>query len=171
MFEKQLVDIANRIREIQAQLQDFPVMVDYAGSPDGALEARESTLCWDTVNQAIYINVSVPQGTDWEQLCCPDPFSTDAFVVFDGVDDTPVTILAAGTITAVATFTYAILAVTAGDTAGGTVTLPVNDSATLYANVGATETFALAISAAGAVTVQRTAGADTFDIAIRGVWI
>jgi hypothetical protein len=88
-----------------------------------------------------------------------------------GVDGTGVTLIpnAAGDVTEVATFVYAVSAVTAGDAAGGVVSLEPEDSFNLYDD--ATDTLTLAIAANGSVTVQRTAGADTFDINIFGTWI
>lgn len=171
-YDDQLMALAARVRDQQSQLQELAVLLWYAGSPDGVLVAMESTFCWDTVNHALYLNTSVTKGSDWCLVACgSDVPSPTGFWTFAGVDDTPTVVIPDGAndVTAVATFIYAVHAVTGGDNAGGSVTLETNDSSILY-NDG-TDALTLAISAAGAVTLQRTAGADTFNVSLQGVWL
>jgi len=73
----QLIDISERLRDLQAQLEAFPVIMSYEGNPNGLLEAMESTMCWDTQNQALYLNVSIGRGTDWELAGTGDPGDHD----------------------------------------------------------------------------------------------
>jgi hypothetical protein len=73
----------------------------------------------------------------------------------------------AGDVVGYLTVLYSIVE-SGGGTAGGTATCAPGASVNLYAD--GTDTFALAIAADGSVTVQRTAGASTIDIAIWGVW-
>ncbi len=80
-----------------------------------------------------------------------------------------VTLLAAGAVQYVLTVVYAVRAIGAGDENGGVVTLAPGDSFALY-NDG-TDVLTLALSAGGELTVQRTAGAETFDIKLLGVWL
>jgi len=61
------VGLAERIRKIQALLAKTPILLWYAGSPDGVLNARESSLCWDVTNQRLYANTSSVEGTAWTE--------------------------------------------------------------------------------------------------------
>lgn len=63
-----IIRLDNRIAEMQSDLQNFPVLLTYSGNPDTLLNARESSLCWDTANQDIYVNVSSVEGTSWALL-------------------------------------------------------------------------------------------------------
>jgi hypothetical protein len=86
-----------------------------------------------------------------------------------GVAGTAVTWLAAGAILYVTTLLYAVRAVTGGDENGGVVTLAPGDSFALY-NDG-TDVLTLSVTAGGALQVQRTAGADSFDVKVMGIWL
>lgn len=90
---------------------------------------------------------------------------------WSGVDGTARTVIPNGTgdVTEVATFLYAVSAVTAGDAMGGTVVLEPSDSFELYDD--GTDALTLAVAADGSVTVQRTAGADTFKVSLWGTWL
>ena len=65
MPDDALLALAQRTRDLQAALQDLPVLLAYAGNPNGSLAARESTLCWDSTNRALYVNTSTGSGADW----------------------------------------------------------------------------------------------------------
>ena len=65
MPDDALLALAQRTRDLQAALQDLPVLLAYAGNPNGSLTAQESTLCWDSVNRALYVNTSTGSGADW----------------------------------------------------------------------------------------------------------
>jgi len=69
----------------------------------------------------------------------------------------------------VITLLYAVYALTGTDAAGGTVTLEAGDSINIY-NDGV-DVLTAAVSAGGVATIQRTAGADTFDVNMTGVWV
>lgn len=86
-----------------------------------------------------------------------------------GVAGTAVTLLAAGTIAYAVTLVFVVHAVTGADASGGTVTLECGDSYAIY-NDG-TDVLTLALSAGGQLTVQRTGGADTFNVNCMGVWL
>ena len=90
---------------------------------------------------------------------------------YAAVDNAGVTVIAGGTgdVTATVTFMYAVYAITGTDSTGGTVTLEPSDSFVLY-NDG-TDVLTIAVDAGGQVTVARTAGADTFNVALQGVWL
>lgn len=87
------------------------------------------------------------------------------------VDGTGVTLIpnGAGDVTQVATFIYAVSAVSAGDATGGTISLEPSESFNIYDDT--IDTLTLAVAVDGSVTVQRTAGADTFNVKIFGVWL
>lgn len=90
---------------------------------------------------------------------------------YSAVSNTAITIIpnATGDVTECITVVYAVSAVTAGDAAGGTCTLEPSDSFALYSD--GTDTLTLAVAADGSVTVQRTAGADTFKVSLWMVWL
>jgi len=67
------------------------------------------------------------------------------------------------------TFLYFVYAITGQDSAGGVATLVPGGSWTLY-NDG-TDAVTVTCNANGSVTVARSAGADTFDVALMGVWL
>ena len=68
MPDDALLALAQRTRDLQAALQDLPVLLAYAGDPNGFLSAQESTLCWDNTNRALYVNTSAGGGTDWTKI-------------------------------------------------------------------------------------------------------
>lgn len=86
-----------------------------------------------------------------------------------GVGAAAVTLLEAGTVQYVITLLFVVRAVTGADTSGGTVTLALGDNFSIY-NDG-TDVLTLTLTAGGALTAQRTAGADTFDVKVLGVWL
>ena len=90
-------------------------------------------------------------------------------LTFDSIDDGGTEVLAAGSVDAAITAIYVVAEETGTGTSGGTLTLPADDSAIIYTD--GTDTLTLSVSAAGAVTLQRTAGADTFSVALQAVWL
>jgi len=68
MPDDALLALAQRTRDLQAALQDLPVLLAYAGNPNGSLTAQESTLCWDSTNRALYVNTSTGSGADWTRI-------------------------------------------------------------------------------------------------------
>jgi len=89
---------------------------------------------------------------------------------WDGVDGTLRVIIPAGAGDMVygGVFLYHVYAVVAGDTTSGMVSIDNNTSVVLY-NDGV-DRLTLVCTAGGALYVQRTAGADTFNVVIQGVW-
>lgn len=79
------------------------------------------------------------------------------------------TVLAAGTVTRVVTVLYAAAEETGADTGGGTATLTPGDTFNIV--VDGTNTCALACTAGGAVTIARTAGADSYAARLFLEWI
>lgn len=79
-----------------------------------------------------------------------------------------VTIVAVGNVTAILTATYAVDE-SGGGTSGGTATLTLAGSVNIY-NDGV-DILTLAVGAGGDVTLQRTAGAATFDVRVLTVWV
>ena len=86
-----------------------------------------------------------------------------------GVAGTAVELLPAGTITVAITLLFVVSAITGADSSGGTVALGLSDSFALYND--ATDVLTLSVTAGGALQVQRTAGADTFNCRFTGVWL
>lgn len=87
----------------------------------------------------------------------------------ESVGAAAVTLLPAGSAMYVITMVYVVREITGGGTSGGTVTLNAGSGFSIY-NDG-TDVLTLALSALGALTAQRTAGADTFDVKLMGVWL
>jgi len=87
-----------------------------------------------------------------------------------GVDGTARTVIpnGAGDVTRALTVLYQVYE-SAGGLAGGTATVANGASVNLYTD--GVDTLALAVAADGSVTVQRTAGAATFDVVLWGVWL
>lgn len=79
------------------------------------------------------------------------------------------TVLPAGTVTRVVTVLYAAAEETGADTGGGTATLTPGDTFNIV--VDGTNTCALACTAGGAVTIARTAGADSYAARLFMEWI
>jgi len=86
-----------------------------------------------------------------------------------GVAGAAVTLLPAGSAMYVLTMVYVVREFIGSGTSGGTITLTAGTSASIY-NDG-TDVLTLALSASGALTAQRTAGADSFDVKLMGVWL
>lgn len=87
----------------------------------------------------------------------------------EGVGAAAVTLLPAGSAMYIITMVYVVREITGGGTSGGTVTLNAGSGFSIY-NDG-TDVLTLALSALGVLTAQRTAGADTFDVKLMGVWL
>ena len=87
------------------------------------------------------------------------------------VTDAAQTVIANGTgdVGKAITTQYVVYAITGTDSSGGTVSLAPNQSFIIY-NDG-TDALTLAVAADGSVTVQRTAGADTFDVTLWMTWM
>ncbi len=112
------------------------------------------------------INRSEPQG----RLHGYDTISGFLHWEYDGVDGTARTVIpnAAGDVVYVLTVLYAIR-VSNGEYAGAEQTVAPGNSITLYSFGG--DTCTLAVAADGTVTVQRTAGALTYKVALWLLWI
>ena len=105
-------------------------------------------------------------------------YATSGEIYFSGHTGINLYAIAAGAITvipdsigdvaAILTIIYAV-SESAGGVSGGTATVVPAGSVVLY-NDG-TDVLTLAVAANGAVTLQRTAGAATFDVSINMVWI
>jgi hypothetical protein len=89
---------------------------------------------------------------------------------WDAVDGTAQIVIpgGAGDIVSVGAFLYTVYAVTAMDVRAGVATLTPGAAQILYTD--GTSTLTLACSAGGELTVQRTAGTDTFNVTLLGVW-
>lgn len=79
------------------------------------------------------------------------------------------TALAVGTIGNVVTVTYAVAEEVGTDTGGGVATLEPGDSVVIC-NDG-TNACALACTIGGALTVTRSAGADSYSVSLLAVWL
>ena len=88
---------------------------------------------------------------------------------YTGIDGTGTTVLPAGSVDSVITMMYVVAEEVGTGVGGGTTTLGVDDSAVIYAD--GTDELTISVSAGGAVTLARTAGADTFSAAIQAVWL
>lgn len=86
-----------------------------------------------------------------------------------GVAGVAATLLAAGSAMYVITLVYVTRELIGSGTSGGTVTLTAGSSFSIY-NDG-TDVLTLSLTAGGALTAQRTAGADSFDVKLMGVWL
>lgn len=55
-----------------SQLVNFtnnnPVILDYAGSPEGNLDGRYKDQCWDTINSKLYFKSTATGDTGWVAL-------------------------------------------------------------------------------------------------------
>ncbi len=93
------------------------------------------------------------------------------FWTWNGVDGTARTAIPNGTgdVTAIIRTMYAVVEVTGGGTSSGEVGLTPGANSNIYTD--GVDTLTLAVAANGAVTVQRTAGADTFKVALWMCWI
>lgn len=49
-------------------VNDQPVTLDFAGSPEGNLTARFKDQCWDTVNDKLYFKSTATGDTGWVVL-------------------------------------------------------------------------------------------------------
>jgi len=163
MLDEQSVQ---RISFIESQLQNFAVLLAYDGNPNGVLTAREGTLAWDYANNTIYVNVSASEGTAWLQLSPANGSGTPGWY-HAGIDGTAVTVT--GGVTYGTIFLYIVRAVTAADVKMGTISVEPGGSLLLWTDE--TTDLTLACSAGGVVTVQRTAGTDTFDVTLMGIWM
>ena len=74
-----------------------------------------------------------------------------------------------GDVSACITLMWAAYAITGADYTGGTVTLGPSESWNLYDD--GTDVLTLAVAADGSVTIQRTAGADTWNFTAWGTWL
>lgn len=45
-----------------------PVILDYAGSPEGTLTGRYKDQCWDTINEKLYFKSTSTGNTGWVAL-------------------------------------------------------------------------------------------------------
>lgn len=92
------------------------------------------------------------------------------FVTADDVDNNAVTIIpnAAGDVAVMLTVLY-VISESGGGTAGGTATVLNNSSVDLYDD--GTDILTLAVGVGGSATLQRTAGATTFDVSLWMVWL
>lgn len=64
----QLTVLAKRVRDLTEMFQNTPILLGYAGSPDGLLTAREGTMCWDLTGHNLYVNISPTEGITWTRL-------------------------------------------------------------------------------------------------------
>ena len=105
-----------------------------------------------------------------ERLVLPEVGNAAAGFSWSGSGITTAqTVLPAGTVTRVVTVLYAAAEETGADTGGGTATLTPGDSFNIV--VDGTNTCALACTASGAVTIARTAGADSYAARLFLEWI
>lgn len=90
---------------------------------------------------------------------------------YSAVADTAITVIpnAAGDVTELLTCMYAVAEVTGTDTGGGVVSLAPSESYNICSD--ATNILTLAVAADGSVTVQRTAGTDTYKVSLWMTWI
>jgi len=45
-----------------------PIILDFAGSPEGSLNGRFKDQCWDTVNSKLYFKSTTTGNTGWVTL-------------------------------------------------------------------------------------------------------
>lgn len=89
-----------------------------------------------------------------------------------GIDGTARTIIlnATGDVTNNITLMYSVKNETSGYS-GGVVNLQPNTSYLIYSDADATNTLTLTCASDGSLTVARTAGSQTYSVAVWGVWI
>ncbi len=131
-------------------------------NPDAAFSEKMRI----TTGGNVGINVAGPQG----RLHGYDAISGFLHWEYDGVDGTARTVIlnGAGDVVYVLTVLYAVR-VSNGEYAGAEQTVAPGNSITLYSFGG--DTCTLAVAADGSVTVQRTAGALTYKVALWLLWI
>ena len=49
-------------------INDSPVTLDFAGSPEGNVTARYKDQCWDTINSKLYFKSTATGDTGWVAL-------------------------------------------------------------------------------------------------------
>lgn len=87
------------------------------------------------------------------------------------VADTPITIIANGTgdVTEILTVMYSAAEITGAVVGGGVVSLEPNESFNIVSD--ATSILTLTCASDGSVTIARSAGTDTFKVALWMVWL
>ena len=175
--EQRMTALENKmrsLREIVETLNVTELVLSGTGDPNGVVSAVQGTHYWDITNQNEYVNISTvgtpPEGTVWTLITTVATNPNCDCWIFSAVAGVAQTLIPNGAndMTEGGTFTYHVYAITGADTTGGTVILDNNTSVVLYDD--GTDQLTLACAADGSVTVQRTAGADTFNIVLMGVW-
>lgn len=54
-----------RLSDLIFFANNAPVILDFAGSPEGNVTARFKDQCWDTVNDKLYFKSTVSGDTGW----------------------------------------------------------------------------------------------------------